>query len=207
MTKKRLKPSETGGSTVRSRPRSGRNGQEQRSSGTSVAGVPKNLLYAAGTGRGMEVFAGLLSIPIEEVGEFSLSVEEEPEPVSSTCVVFAKSEASALPREGWPKNRVLAAYFAAMARRVVTLLERIEVQKGSAITGWRRQERRRGQPPQEGTRAESPQDSIRLPDSRSLGRRPVCPGPRKQAPQIVTVFRTGSPSPGMSLARPKTGRF
>jgi activator of 2-hydroxyglutaryl-CoA dehydratase len=81
----------------------------------------------------MEVFAGLLSIPIEKVGEFSLSVEEEPEPVSSTCVVFAKSEASALLREGWPKNTVLATYFAAMARRVVTLLERIEVQKGSAI--------------------------------------------------------------------------
>jgi bzd-type benzoyl-CoA reductase Q subunit len=90
---------------------------------------------AAGTGRGMEVFADLLSIPIEEVGGLSLSVEEEPEPVSSTCVVFAKSEASALLREGWPKNKVLAAYCAAMAHRVVTLLERIEVQKEFAITG------------------------------------------------------------------------
>jgi bzd-type benzoyl-CoA reductase Q subunit len=90
---------------------------------------------AAGTGRGMEVFADLLSIPIEEVGELSLSVEEEPEPVSSTCVVFAKSEASALLREGWPKNKVLAAYCSAMAHRVVTLLERIEVHKDFAITG------------------------------------------------------------------------
>jgi bzd-type benzoyl-CoA reductase Q subunit len=90
---------------------------------------------AAGTGRGMEVFADLLSVPIEEVGELSLSVEEEPEPVSSTCVVFAKSEASALLREGWPKNKVLAAYCAAMAHRVVTLLERIEVQKEFAVTG------------------------------------------------------------------------
>ena len=90
---------------------------------------------AAGTGRGMEVFADLLSVPIEEVGELSLSVEEEPEPVSSTCVVFAKSEASALLREGWPKNKVLAAYCAAMAHRVVTLLERIEVEKEFAITG------------------------------------------------------------------------
>lgn len=83
----------------------------------------------------MEVFADLLSIPIEEVGELSLSVDEEPEPVSSTCVVFAKSEASALLREGWPKNKVLAAYCSAMAHRVVTLLERIEVQKDFAITG------------------------------------------------------------------------
>jgi bzd-type benzoyl-CoA reductase Q subunit len=90
---------------------------------------------AAGTGRGMEVFADLLSIPIEEVGDMSLSVEEEPKPVSSTCVVFAKSEASALLREGWPKNKVLAAYCSAMAHRVVTLLERIEVEKDFAITG------------------------------------------------------------------------
>lgn len=90
---------------------------------------------AAGTGRGMEVFADLLSVPIEEVGDMSLSVEEEPEPVSSTCVVFAKSEASGLLREGWPKNRVLAAYCSAMAHRVVTLLERITVEKEFAITG------------------------------------------------------------------------
>ena len=90
---------------------------------------------AAGTGRGMEVFADLLSVPIEEVGGLSLSVEQEPEPVSSTCVVFAKSEASALLREGWPKNKVLAAYCSAMAHRVVTLLERIGVAEDFAITG------------------------------------------------------------------------
>lgn len=90
---------------------------------------------AAGTGRGMEVFADLLSIPIEEVGDLSLSVEEEPEPVSSTCVVFAKSEASALMREGWPKKKVLAAYCSAMAHRVVSLLERIKIEKDFAITG------------------------------------------------------------------------
>jgi len=90
---------------------------------------------AAGTGRGMEVFADLLSVPIEEVGELSFQVEEEPPPVSSTCVVFAKSEASALLRKGWPKNKVIAAYCNAMAHRVVTLLERIGVEKDFAITG------------------------------------------------------------------------
>src|SRR3990170_3884378 len=46
---------------------------------------------AAGTGRGMEVFADLLQLPITEVGRMSLDVAEEPPPVSSTCVVFAKS--------------------------------------------------------------------------------------------------------------------
>ena len=90
---------------------------------------------AAGTGRGMEVFADLLSVPIEEVGELSFYVEEEPEPVSSTCVVFAKTEATGLLREGWPKNKVIAAYCSAMAHRVVTLLDRIGVEKDFVITG------------------------------------------------------------------------
>lgn len=90
---------------------------------------------AAGTGRGMEVFADLLQIPITEVGAMSLDVPEEPPPVSSTCVVFAKSEASSLLRKGWPKNKVLAAYCSAMAHRIVTLLERVGIEKDFAITG------------------------------------------------------------------------
>ena len=83
----------------------------------------------------MEVFADLLSVSIEDVGELSLDVDEEPPPVSSTCVVFAKSEATSLLREGWSKKRVLAAYCSAMAHRVVTLLERIGVENDFAITG------------------------------------------------------------------------
>lgn len=90
---------------------------------------------AAGTGRGMEVFADLLGIPIQDVGEMSMSVAQDPPPISSTCVVFAKSEALGLLRRGWSKVDVLAAYCAAMAHRVVTLLERIAVEKDFVITG------------------------------------------------------------------------
>jgi len=90
---------------------------------------------AAGTGRGMEVFAGLLSVPLQEIGDLSFQVEKEPPPVSSTCVVFAKTEAVGLLRKGWPKNDVLAAYCSAMAHRVYTLLERLGVEKDFGITG------------------------------------------------------------------------
>jgi bzd-type benzoyl-CoA reductase Q subunit len=90
---------------------------------------------AAGTGRGMEVFAELLSVPIEDMGRLSFEVEAEPAPVSSTCVVFAKSEAVGLLRKGWSKEMVLAAYSSAMAHRVVELLERIQVEQDFAITG------------------------------------------------------------------------
>jgi len=90
---------------------------------------------AAGTGRGMEVMAELLQVPITEVGALSLDVAEEPPPVSSTCVIFAKSEAIGLLRGGWTKNMVLAAYCSAMAHRVVGLLERIGMEKDFTITG------------------------------------------------------------------------
>jgi len=90
---------------------------------------------AAGTGRGMEVFADLLSVPIEDLGRLSFEVDKEPEPVSSTCVIFAKSEAVGLLRKGWPKEKILAAYSSAMAYRVAKLLERIKIEKDFAITG------------------------------------------------------------------------
>ncbi len=91
---------------------------------------------AAGTGRGMEVFANFLSVPIMELGERSFQVDEEPLPVSSTCVIFAKSEASGLLEEGWPVNKVIAAYSSAMVHRIATLLERLgPIEKEFAITG------------------------------------------------------------------------
>jgi bzd-type benzoyl-CoA reductase Q subunit len=90
---------------------------------------------AAGTGRGMEVFSDLLSVPIGEVGERSYKVKKEPLAVSSACVVYAKSEATGLLRKGLSTNEVLAAYCSAMADRIYSLLERIGVEPEFAITG------------------------------------------------------------------------
>jgi bzd-type benzoyl-CoA reductase Q subunit len=90
---------------------------------------------AAGTGRGMEVFADLLQIPIEQIGEVSLRVPEEPEPVSCTCVAFAKTEAMGLLRKGWSKEKVLAAYTRAMAVRMANLINRVGLEKELVVTG------------------------------------------------------------------------
>ncbi|MDQ7785534.1 MAG: benzoyl-CoA reductase, bzd-type, subunit Q [Desulfomonilaceae bacterium] len=90
---------------------------------------------AAGTGRGMEVIADLLSVPIGEVGDRSFDIEHEVPPVSSVCVVYAKSEATALLRKGLSINEVLAAYCAAMAERILSLLKRVGVEPDFAITG------------------------------------------------------------------------
>jgi benzoyl-CoA reductase subunit A len=90
---------------------------------------------AAGTGRGMEVFADLLGVPIVEVGERSYKVKQEPPAVSNTCVVYAKSEATGLLRIGWSTEEVLAAYCRAMAERIYSLLERMGVTPEFAVTG------------------------------------------------------------------------
>jgi len=100
-----------------------------------VTNFKMNDKCAAGTGRGMEVIADLMEVPITEIGDLSFEVDEEPPPVSSTCVVFAKSEAMALLKDGWTKSRVLAAYCSAMAARVSTLLQSVGVQEKFFITG------------------------------------------------------------------------
>jgi predicted CoA-substrate-specific enzyme activase len=90
---------------------------------------------AAGTGRGLEVFADLMNIPIQELGKVSLSVDKEPPPVSYTCVVFARSECIGLLREGWPKEKVAAAYHIAMVNRMIELLQRLGVERELVVTG------------------------------------------------------------------------
>ena len=90
---------------------------------------------AAGTGRGMEVLSDLLEVPITEIGARSFDIDEEPPAVSDVCVVFAKSEAMGRLKEGWSKNKVIAAYCRAMAERVTALLKRIGVEPELFITG------------------------------------------------------------------------
>jgi len=90
---------------------------------------------AAGAGRGMEVFADFVGVPITEVGERSFDIDEEPKPVSSTCTIFAKSEAAGLLRDGWDVNKVLAAYSSATAHRVAELMERVGMEPELGITG------------------------------------------------------------------------
>lgn len=90
---------------------------------------------AAGTGRGIEVIAELLGVPLENVGPLSLEVDEEPPSVSNFCVVFARSEALNLLKKGWSKNKVLASYMRAMAERISSLVMKIGIIPDLLITG------------------------------------------------------------------------
>ena len=80
---------------------------------------------AAGTGRGMEVMADLLGVPVTEIGDKSFQYQGgPPEAISSACVVYARSEAMALLRQGRLPEEVLAAYCQAMADRIYALVEK-----------------------------------------------------------------------------------
>jgi bzd-type benzoyl-CoA reductase Q subunit len=90
---------------------------------------------AAGTGRGMEVFADLIRVPVWEIGPRSFDISKEPPMISSTCVVFAKSEVIGLLEAGTPENEIMAAYCSAMAHRIMELLNRLGVKEKFVITG------------------------------------------------------------------------
>ncbi|UCD09312.1 MAG: hypothetical protein JSU79_01325 [Dehalococcoidales bacterium] len=90
---------------------------------------------AAGTGRSIEVIAKLLDIPLEDIGRLSLDISGSPPNLSNACVVFAKSEALQLIRNGVHINDVLAAYCDALARRVLSLLRRIQIEEDFVVSG------------------------------------------------------------------------
>lgn len=114
-------------------------GQDLKAIRCDERGKVENFLMnekcAAGTGRGMEVIADLLEVPIQEVGTRSLDVDEDPQPVSSTCVLFAKSEMMSLLKKGYSVNQALAAYCSAMAYRVYTQIKEVGVVEDFVITG------------------------------------------------------------------------
>ena len=91
---------------------------------------------ASGFGEGIEVMADLAQVPIQEMGERSLAVETEPElPVSTTCRIFANTEAIGLLRGGAKENDMLATYLYAIAWRLFSLIGRIDLKGDLAFTG------------------------------------------------------------------------
>ena len=100
-----------------------------------VINFTMNEKCAAGTGRGMEVIADLLRVPIQDIGNLSLQVEKDPPPVSNICVLFAKTEVMGMLYNNVPINEILAAYTAAMADRVCSQVKEVGVEKDFVVTG------------------------------------------------------------------------
>ncbi len=99
-------------------------GQDSKVIGLNDRGNVNNFVMndkcAAGTGRFLEVMAGVLEIDISEMGPVSL-LGQEPCQISSTCTVFAESEMVSLRAEGRSREDIIAGIHKAMARRVAIM--------------------------------------------------------------------------------------
>ena len=89
---------------------------------------------AAGIGRSMESFAGLVRKDVTEIGNISLQSDKFPK-LSDFCPVYAQSEALDLIRTRVPLEQLIAAYHYAMAKRIATLVARSGVSKDFVIIG------------------------------------------------------------------------
>jgi len=114
-------------------------GQDCKAIRCDAAGKVTNFVMndkcAAGAGRSMEVMAELLQLPLNDLGRFSLAIAEAEVPISSTCVVFAKSEALSHLRRGKHSSDILAGVCEALAARVHSLLNRVGIEPEFVISG------------------------------------------------------------------------
>ena len=86
---------------------------------------------ATGFGRDVETVCELMQIPIEEIGELSLDVPEDPEPVGTTCYCYARTETMGL--FGRPEyrsaplmeNQIYAAHMFAIATRAASTIGKL----------------------------------------------------------------------------------
>ena len=102
-----------------------------------VNGKPVDFLMndkcAAGTGKFIEVMANRLGVSIEEL--FDIAQKGNPIPISSLCTVFAESEVINYMGEGRPKEDLAAGVIDSVAQKVMTLVQRKEIQDTVIITG------------------------------------------------------------------------
>ncbi len=100
----------------------------------NVTNFVMNDKCAAGTGRFVEVMSKVLEVPLEEIGEVSLT-SENPCAISSTCTIFAESEVVSLRAQGEPRENLIAGIHKAIASRVVVMGKSIGFNRDVAFTG------------------------------------------------------------------------
>jgi predicted CoA-substrate-specific enzyme activase len=89
---------------------------------------------AAGTGRFLEIVSSILETPLQVMGRESLKAKTQLS-ISSVCAVFAESEIISLRSKGYSKQEILWAAHNAIARRLVTMYERVRGSPLVVFTG------------------------------------------------------------------------
>lgn len=99
-----------------------------------IANFAMNDKCAAGTGRFLEVMAGVMGTDIEAIGSLSLK-GDQPCQISNTCTVFAESEMISLRAEGETRENLLAGIHLAMAHRVAIMGNAVGFRDDIVFTG------------------------------------------------------------------------
>lgn len=99
----------------------------------SVADFIMNDKCAAGTGRFLQVMAGVLDVSLDGLG--ALAANAKPATLSSMCTVFAESEIVGLLAAGVAKESIAAGILASIARQVQGLAGRVQVQGEITFSG------------------------------------------------------------------------
>jgi predicted CoA-substrate-specific enzyme activase len=83
---------------------------------------------AAGTGRFLEVLANVLEVPLDDMGGLSLK-SKTPVEITTTCLVFAKSEVASLIAKGAKKEDLIAGIHIAIAKRLIVMAKRVGIRE------------------------------------------------------------------------------
>jgi len=102
--------------------------------GGSVQNFAMNDKCAAGTGRFIEVMAGVLGVELSQIGKVALTADA-PARISSTCTVFAESEVVSLLAQGESLPRILAGICNSIAERVKSMATRVGIHPEVVMTG------------------------------------------------------------------------
>lgn len=83
---------------------------------------------AAGTGRFLETLAKVLEVPLDQMGPVSLG-STQPVEITTTCLVFAKSEVATHLAEGIRKEDLIQGIHTAIARRLIVMARKVGIKE------------------------------------------------------------------------------
>jgi len=114
-------------------------GQDLKVISLDNAGHVKNFVMndkcAAGTGRFLEMASRNLEVDIDEFSELHFQCKESPQPLNSTCAVFAESEIISLLATGHNKGELVAGIHYSIAKRIARLASRVGVEDDVLFDG------------------------------------------------------------------------
>ncbi|UCF61177.1 MAG: hypothetical protein JSV37_00435 [Anaerolineaceae bacterium] len=113
-------------------------GQDSKVIGISSKGevidFSMNDKCAAGTGRFLENTASRLGVELNQLGDVTLSTEEEVS-ISSTCTVFAESEVISLIAHGVSTEPILRGLHRSLVKRVVAMIRSVGLRPPLMLSG------------------------------------------------------------------------